>query len=87
MPAAAQCILCYVSAAGSGGRGIRALQIGILVLLVPTLAILATLVWMTYRRRDSEATGTKDLPKDAVWDEDWTALAVSPGTESPSSRR
>ena len=38
-PAAAQCIMCYASAAGTGSRGIRALQIGILVLLVPTLAL------------------------------------------------
>ena len=85
-PAAAQCIMCYASAAGSGGRGIRALQIGIFVLLAPTLTILAAVVWITYRRRDSDAARTEGFEKDSNWDEEWTALAVSPGTEGPSSR-
>ena len=86
MSAAAQCIMCYASAAGSGGRGIRALQIGIFVLLVPTLTMLAGVVWITYRRRDSDAARTEGFEKDSHWDEELTALAVSPGTEGPSSR-
>lgn len=85
-PAAAQCIMCYASAAGSGGRGIRALQIGIFVLLVPTLTIFASVLWITYRRRDNDAAGTEDLQTDSHGDEELTALAVSPGTEGPSSR-
>ena len=86
LPAAAQCIMCYASAAGSGGRGIRALQIGIFVLLVPTLTLFAAVLWITYRRRDNDAARTEDLQKDSHWGEELTALAVSPSAEGPPSR-
>ncbi|MGH9786583.1 MAG: hypothetical protein ACRD88_20630 [Terriglobia bacterium] len=86
IPAAAQCIMCYASAAGSGGRGIRALQIGIFVLLVPTLTMLAAVVWITYRRRDSDAAGTEGLRKDSNWDEGLTPVAVSSGADGSAPR-
>jgi len=70
-PAAAQCVLCYTSVAGSGDRGIRVLQIGILILLVPTLTILAGLVWIAVRRRNG---GGEASEMDRAWEED----AVSP---------
>lgn len=86
VPAAAQCIMCYSSAAGSGGRGIRALQIGILVLLVPTLSFLAGVLWVAYRRRNSDAAGTEGSRKDSDWEEELTTLAVTPRADCPSSR-
>ena len=86
VPAAAQCILCYSSAAGSGGRGIRALQIGILVLLVPTLTFMAGLLWIAYRRRNSDAAGTEGVEKDSNWEQGLTTLAVSPEADGSSSR-
>ena len=86
LPAAAQCILCYSSAAGAGGRGIRALQIGILVLLVPTLTFMAGLLWIAYRRRNSDAAGTEGVGKDSNWEQGLTTLAVSPEADGSSSR-
>jgi len=88
LPAAAQCILCYSSAAGAGGRGIRALQIGILVLLIPTLAILAGVLWVAYRRRNSDAAGpaVSESEKDSNWEERVTTLAVPPGADGSPSR-
>lgn len=86
LPAAAQCILCYASAASSGGRGIRALQIGILILLIPTFAILAGVFWTAYRRRNRDAAGSEGSQKDSNLEEDLTTLAVSPGADGPASR-
>lgn len=85
-PAAAQCILCYASAAGSGDRGIRALQIGILIMLVPTLAILAGLVWITVRRGGSDSAATDGSEMESKWEEGLATLSVSPGTDGPSAR-
>ena len=90
-PAAAQCILCYVSAAGSGNQGIRTIQIGILILMIPTVAILAGLVWMVVRRGNgdpalpdgSEPDGSEIDPK---WEEELANLRVSPEPQSFSPR-
>ena len=57
--AAAQCIMCYLSASSSGERGSQALRLGILVLAVPTLLTFAGLFLLAYRRRNP-----------AGWDED-----------------
>ena len=85
-PAAAQCIMCYASAAGTGSRGIRALQIGILVLLVPTLTLGGGVLWLAYRRRNSDAVESEVSEKDANWDEGLMALRVAPETDSAASR-
>jgi len=93
-PAAAQCILCYVSAAGSGNRGIRTIQIGILILMIPTVAILAGLVWMVVRRgkRDAALTDGAEpawagsAEKDPKWEEELANLRVSPEPHSLSPR-
>ena len=85
-PAAAQCIMCYASAAGTGSRGIRALQIGILVLLVPTLALGAGVLWLAYRRRNSDALGSEISEKDSDWDEGLMALSVPQETDGAASR-
>ena len=85
-PAAAQCIMCYASAAGAGGRGIRALQIGILVLLLPTLAIGAGVLWLAYRRRNSDASESEISGKDSNWNEGLMALRVPQETDGAASR-
>ena len=85
-PAAAQCILCYTGAAGSGDRGIRALRIGILILLIPALTIFGGLFWMAVRRRNSNSAGTDGAEMDSRWEEGLTTLQVSPGTDGPSPR-
>jgi hypothetical protein len=52
--AAAQgCALCYQSAAAAGSRAIRALQNGIVVLIVPPLLICSAITYLVYRRRNS----------------------------------
>ena len=85
-PGAAQCIMCYASAAGAGGRGIRALQVGILVLLAPTLAIGAGVLWLAYRRRNSDASESESSGKDSNWNEGLMALRVPQETDGAASR-
>ena len=50
-PAFALCATCYNPALGA--KGIRALQSGILILLIPTVAIFRGLLWATFRYRNS----------------------------------
>ena len=85
-PAAAQCALCYASVAGSGDQGIRTLQIGILIMLVPTLAILGGLVWITVRRGGSDSAATDGSEMESKWEEGLATLSVSPRTDGPSAR-
>ena len=85
-PAAAQCIMCWASAAGAGSRGIRALQIGILVLLVPTLGLGGGVLWLAYRRRNSDALESEVSEKDSNWNEGLMALPVPPETDGAASR-
>jgi hypothetical protein len=88
VPAAAQCVMCYLSAAGSGDRGIRTLQIGIVILMIPTVAILSGLGWMVVRRRNSHLSAETDgCEMDSKWEEELASLQVSPPeTESLSPR-
>lgn len=52
--AAAQgCAMCYQNAAASGARGQAALRHGILILLIPALALFAGIFWTIYRRNDA----------------------------------
>ena len=52
VPAAAQCVLCYLSAASSGAKGAQALRWGILVMIVPTLALFGGVILLAIRRRN-----------------------------------
>lgn len=46
------CPFCYSSAA-AGAKGVRALQSGILILLIPAVTIFFGLLWATFRYRNS----------------------------------
>jgi hypothetical protein len=46
------CALCYTQAAGSGSRVIQALKSGILLLVVPPMAICLVITWMAYKKRN-----------------------------------
>ncbi|MGH9450362.1 MAG: hypothetical protein ACRD11_07440 [Terriglobia bacterium] len=46
------CAMCYQDAAAQTAAGIRALQHGILVLLIPSLALFAAVFVLAYRRRN-----------------------------------
>ena len=55
VPALAQaqnCALCYTQAAGSGQRFISALRSGILILMIPPMAISVGIAVMAYRKRN-----------------------------------
>jgi len=55
VPALAQaqnCALCYTQAAGSGQRFIQALRSGILILMLPPMAISIGIAVMAYRKRN-----------------------------------
>ena len=49
---AQNCALCYSQAAGGGARLIQALRSGILILVIPPMAICVGLTVMAYRKRN-----------------------------------
>ena len=50
--------MCYTGAAAQSEQGIRALNLGILMLLLPAVAIFAGIFWMAYRNRDAWSAET-----------------------------
>ena len=48
---ALQCAMCYQTAA-QAAQGLRALNMGILILLLPPLAIIGCISWVAYQRRE-----------------------------------
>ncbi len=44
--------MCYTAAAQQSAQGKAALDLGILILLVPTLALFCSVFWVAYRHRD-----------------------------------
>jgi hypothetical protein len=51
-----QCAMCYQSASQQGAKGMAALNAGILVLLIPPVAILGCISWITWRRSGKPTT-------------------------------
>ncbi|MBI3933789.1 MAG: hypothetical protein HY316_03800 [Acidobacteria bacterium] len=84
--AAAQCIMCYLSASSSGERGAQVLRLGIIVLAVPTLLTFAGVFLLAYRRRNPAEW--QDQPKEeslpASHEERDTALPIPAGQQSHS---
>jgi len=52
LASAQNCALCYTQAAGSGQRFIAALRSGILILMIPPMAISLGIALMAYRKRN-----------------------------------
>ena len=52
-PLAAQCVMCRESAKYQRGEALRALNLGIIVLALPPVAIGIGIGWVTYRHRNS----------------------------------
>ena len=50
LPFALQCAMCYQAASQQGAKGIAALNAGIWILLIPPVAIIGCISWVTYRR-------------------------------------
>lgn len=51
--AEAQCVQCFRNAAAQQAAQARAMNYGILILLLPAVTLLAGFAWLAYRRRDS----------------------------------
>jgi hypothetical protein len=49
---AQNCALCYTQAAGAGSRLIQALRSGILILVIPPMAICVGIAVMAYKKRN-----------------------------------
>jgi hypothetical protein len=54
-----QCAMCYQTAAQQGAKGIAALNAGILVLLIPPVAIMGCISWITWRRSKGGGPGSE----------------------------
>jgi hypothetical protein len=51
-PLFAQCAMCYQNNAAQSARAIQAMNLGILTLVVPLVAIAGGISWAVYRNRD-----------------------------------
>jgi hypothetical protein len=66
-PAAAQsCALCYTQAASSGGRMIRALRSGILILIVPPTLLSIAMIFVLYHKRH-QVRSAEDTSQTDSW--------------------
>ncbi|HEV8131898.1 MAG TPA: hypothetical protein VGQ81_11655 [Acidobacteriota bacterium] len=50
--ALAQCSMCRANAAATGSKGMRSINTGIFILMVPTISLMAVIAVVAYRRRD-----------------------------------
>ena len=82
VPAAAQCVLCYLSAASSGAKGAQALRWGILVLILPTLALFGGVILLAIRRRNPVERAPDSFP--AGHEDSERLLPLSTGQQSQS---
>jgi hypothetical protein len=82
--AAAQCIMCYMSASSSGERGAQALRLGILVLAIPTLLTFAGVFLLAYRRRNPVVWEEDSHGPALLEDEPYPPLSAEQQSHSPS---
>lgn len=83
-PAAAQCVLCYASAASSGAKGIEALRMGILVLLIPAMLIFAGVIFIAVRHRNLDGAGENGSPKSGAEEAEFLPLTTGQQDHSAS---
>ncbi len=55
----AQCAMCYQAAASQGPKAMHAMNLGIVILLLPPAAIAACIARVTYRYRGSKPPETR----------------------------
>lgn len=57
----AQCVMCYRNAAAQGAARGRVFDVGIVILLIPPVAIAALILWLAGRAKagDYQTNGTK----------------------------
>jgi hypothetical protein len=51
-PLAAQCVMCFRTAAAQQAERARILNLGIIILLIPPVLILSGFCWLAYYRRE-----------------------------------
>jgi hypothetical protein len=85
MPAAAQCALCYTSAAATGERGAVVLRIGILVLLIPTLLTFAGVLLLTLRSLKRHESWTDESRREEEEQREFLPLTASQESGAPST--
>jgi len=80
------CATCYLGAAGIGDKGIRALQMGIVVLMIPTATILGGILWCAFRYRDSDSLPECQSPEELQgnrWEERFGEASGFAATKIP----
>ena len=87
LPAAAQCVMCWTTASAQRAEGIRALNFGILVLLIPPLAILSGLLLYAFRYRNTDPAWdySRQEPLEALREDPWQR--PDPGQSLPLPQR
>ena len=60
-PALAQCAMCYATAASQSEKGIQALNLGIIVLLIPPVTIMGGILWYAFRHNAQETWKRREL--------------------------
>jgi hypothetical protein len=63
------CSMCAQNASAAGSSGLRAIEAGIYTLLVPLLAVLGGIVWLTLRRRNQYREEEAGPDDEGGWDE------------------
>ncbi len=61
--------MCAQNASAAGSSGLRAIEAGIYTLLVPLLAVLGGIVWLTLRRRNQYREEEAGPDDEGGWDE------------------
>ena len=66
-PAFAQCAMCYASAASQSDKGIQALNIGIIVLLIPPVTIMIAILLYAFRCRNAQEPWKRRELESRTW--------------------
>ena len=66
-PALAQCAMCYSTAAAQGAKGIQALNLGIIVLLIPPVTIMGGILLYAFRYRNSQESWKRRELESRYW--------------------
>ena len=84
-PAMALCAVCYTTAAAQGADGIQALNLGIVVLLIPPLAIFSGLLIYAFRYRNSYPSWEKRAWNDRELEDRFLALSACQSDDASSN--
>ncbi len=66
-PVLAQCAMCYATAASQSDKGIQALNLGIIVLLIPPVTIMSGILLYAFRCRNAQESWNRRELKSRDW--------------------